>query len=146
MMSIRTVSYTHLDVYKRQEFYNHYDGAMFSLDAVFNQLVIDDEVLNNFIDKLYYPFPYRFDVIPVKVIANIYEEFLGKQLVINGTTLDAVSYTHLDVYKRQGYCRSHQRKSHAAPCPLSEIRASNTGRVRRSKHRPQMRIRTEEFF
>ena len=39
------------------EFYNHYDGAMFSLDAVFNQLVIDDEVLNNFIDKLYYPFP-----------------------------------------------------------------------------------------
>lgn len=73
------------------EFYNHYDGAMFSLDAVFNQLVIDDEVLNNFIDKLYYPFPYRFDVIPVKVIANIYEEFLGKQLVINGTTLDEVT-------------------------------------------------------
>ena len=69
------------------EFYNHYDGAMFSLDAIFNQLVINNDVLNSFIDKLYYPFPYRFDVIPVKVIANIYEEFLGKQLVINGDTL-----------------------------------------------------------
>ena len=69
------------------EFYNHYDGAMFSLDAIFNQLVINNYVLNSFIDKLYYPFPYRFDVIPVKVIANIYEEFLGKQLVINGDTL-----------------------------------------------------------
>lgn len=73
------------------EFYNHYDGAMFSLDATFNQLVIDNDVLNNFIDKLYYPFPYRFDVIPVKVIANIYEEFLGKQLVINGDTLREIT-------------------------------------------------------
>lgn len=73
------------------EFYSHYDGAMFSLDAVFNQLVIDNDVLNQFIDKLYYPFPYRFDVIPVKVIANIYEEFLGKQLVINGDTLKEIT-------------------------------------------------------
>ena len=73
------------------EFYRHYDGAMFTLDSVFNQLAIDDEILNSFIDKLYYPFPYRFDVIPVKVIANIYEEFLGKQLVINGDTLNEVT-------------------------------------------------------
>lgn len=73
------------------EFYSHYDGAMFSLDSVFNQLVIDNEVLNKFIDKLYYPFPYRFDVIPVKVIANIYEEFLGKQLVIDGDALREIT-------------------------------------------------------
>lgn len=73
------------------EFYSHYDGAMFSLDSVFNQLVIDNDVLNRFIDKLYYPFPYRFDVIPVKVIANIYEEFLGKQLVIDGGSLREIT-------------------------------------------------------
>lgn len=73
------------------EFYSHYDGAMFSLDSVFNQLVIDNDVLNRFIDKLYYPFPYRFDVIPVKVIANIYEEFLGKQLVIDGDKLREIT-------------------------------------------------------
>lgn len=66
------------------EFYNHYDGAMFSRDERFNQLVLNDEVLNNFVSKLYYPYPYKFDVIPVKVIANIYEEFLGTQLVIDG--------------------------------------------------------------
>lgn len=65
------------------EFYTHYDGAMFYQDAVFEQLSVDDEILTHFIEKLYYPYPYCFDVIPVKVIANIYEEFLGKQLVIN---------------------------------------------------------------
>lgn len=73
------------------EFYSHYDGAMFSLGVVFNQLVIDNDILNQFIDKLYYPLPYRFDVIPVKVIANIYEEFLGKQLVINGDALKEIT-------------------------------------------------------
>ena len=68
------------------EFYNHYDGAMFARDESFQQLQLNNENLMEFIDKLYYPFPYRFDVIPVKVIANIYEEFLGKQLIIeNGT-------------------------------------------------------------
>lgn len=69
------------------EFYEHYDGAMFSRDALFDRLTIDSDILTTFINKLYYPFPYRFDVIPVKVIANIYEEFLGKQLVIDGNNL-----------------------------------------------------------
>ncbi|MBQ4059487.1 MAG: Eco57I restriction-modification methylase domain-containing protein [Lachnospiraceae bacterium] len=73
------------------EFHSHYDGAMFSLDSTFNQLVIDDVILNQFINKLYYPFPYRFDVIPVKVIANIYEEFLGKQLVIDSNSVTEVT-------------------------------------------------------
>jgi len=73
------------------EFYSHYDGAMFSHDSIFNQLIIDNDVLNPFIDKLYYPFPYRFDVIPVKVIANIYEEFLGKQLIIDGNEVREIT-------------------------------------------------------
>ncbi len=64
------------------EFYNHYDGAMFAHDDIFQQLIVDNAVLIDFINKLYYPYPYRFDVIPVKVLANIYEEFLGRQLVI----------------------------------------------------------------
>ena len=73
------------------EFYEHYDGAMFSQDFIFNQLEVNNKTLTNFIDKLYYPFPYRFDVIPVKVIANIYEEFLGKQLVIEGDSLKEIT-------------------------------------------------------
>ena len=70
------------------EFYDHYDGAMFTRDDTFSSLLMDDVVLNEFIDQLYYPYPYCFDVIPVKVIANIYEEFLGTNLVNhNGTVL-----------------------------------------------------------
>lgn len=73
------------------EFYNHYDGAMFKRDELFQSLNIDNDVFVEFVNELYYPFPYRFDVIPVKVIANIYEEFLGKQLVINNGRIEEVT-------------------------------------------------------
>lgn len=64
------------------EFYNHYDGILFSRDEVFNKLKVSDEILENFVNRLYYPNPYKFDIIPIKVIASIYEMFLGRQLVI----------------------------------------------------------------
>lgn len=71
------------------EFYSHYDGALFDRDAIFQRLNLDDDCFEEFIQDLYYPAPYRFDVIPVKVIANIYEVFLGKQLaIINGNILE----------------------------------------------------------
>lgn len=73
------------------EFFNHYDGAMFKRDDFFQNLNIDNAVFETFVNKLYYPFPYRFDVIPVKVIANIYEEFLGKQLVISNGRVEEVT-------------------------------------------------------
>ena len=73
------------------EFYDHYDGAMFKRDELFQSLNIDNDVFTEFVNGLYYPFPYRFDVIPVKVIANIYEEFLGKQLVINNGRIEEVT-------------------------------------------------------
>lgn len=73
------------------EFYDHYDGAMFKRDELFQNLNIDNDVFAEFVNGLYYPFPYRFDVIPVKVIANIYEEFLGKQLVINNGEIEEVT-------------------------------------------------------
>lgn len=73
------------------EFYDHYDGAMFTRDEIFQRLNIDNTVLSEFINELYYPFPYRFDVIPVKVIANIYEEFLSKQLVIRNGKIEGVT-------------------------------------------------------
>jgi hypothetical protein len=73
------------------EFYNHYDGAMFDRDENFQRLQLNNEDLIDFINKLYYPFPYRFDVIPVKVIANIYEEFLGKQLIIENGNIREIT-------------------------------------------------------
>ena len=64
------------------EFYRHYDGAMFSRDERFAQIELDDALFADFIDDLYYPSPYRFDVVPVILLAKIYEEFLGKRLVV----------------------------------------------------------------
>ena len=64
------------------EFYRHYDGAMFDRDARFRRIELPDGVFEDFIDELYYPSPYRFDVIPVMMLAKIYEEFLGKRLVV----------------------------------------------------------------
>lgn len=65
------------------DFYNHYDGAMFSRDKKFDQIVLSNDLFEPFINKLYYPYPYKFDVIPTKVIAKIYEEFLAYSLRIN---------------------------------------------------------------
>ena len=47
------------------EFYQHYDGPIFTRNPQIHNLDIEDSVFNDFIDSLYYPSPYRFDVIPV---------------------------------------------------------------------------------
>lgn len=73
------------------EFYNHYDGAMFAHDEIFEQLNLDNEILTDFVNKLYYPYPYCFDVIPIKVLANIYEVFLGSQIIIENGIAKEVS-------------------------------------------------------
>lgn len=64
------------------EFYEHYDGAMFERDKLFQDIVLSDDIFTDFINNLYYPSPYKFDAIPVKVIAQIYEDFLSKHLVV----------------------------------------------------------------
>ena len=64
------------------EFYNHYDGTLFDRDELFEKLRISDEILMSFVEQLYYPYPYKFDIIPVKLIASIYEKFLETQLII----------------------------------------------------------------
>lgn len=66
------------------EFYNHYDGAMFDRDSIFQNIILSNGIFDEFVDKLYYPYPYKFDVMPVKVIAQIYEDFLSKQLTVSG--------------------------------------------------------------
>lgn len=61
-------------------FYEHYDGAMFSLDHLLDDIVLENSIFEEFINKLYYPSPYRFDVIHPDIIAKIYEGFLSKEL------------------------------------------------------------------
>ena len=66
------------------EFYEHYDGAMFEKDAnnKFQGIILCDDTFSDFIKQLYYPFPYKFNAIPTKVIAKVYEDFLAYSLVI----------------------------------------------------------------
>ena len=64
------------------EFYNHYDGPLFDRINVFQEINISDEVIKELLDLLYYPSPYKFDVIPSKMLSDIYEIFLSKKLII----------------------------------------------------------------
>ena len=65
-------------------FFEHYDGPLFERVSNIHELEISDKVLKELIDLLYYPSPYRFDVIPTKLLSDIYEIFLSKKLVIDG--------------------------------------------------------------
>lgn len=64
------------------EFYDHYDGPMFKKIPPLQSLIISNDSLVDFVRNLYYPSPYRFDVIPLKTLSDIYDLFLGYQLVI----------------------------------------------------------------
>ncbi|MBR5238773.1 MAG: N-6 DNA methylase [Paludibacteraceae bacterium] len=69
------------------DFYDHYDGPMFKKIPSLQSLKIDNGVFESFIANLYYPSPYRFDVIPLKTLSDIYDLFLGYQLVVDGSSV-----------------------------------------------------------
>jgi len=51
----------------------------FSKDTLTPSLVADDKVLKPIISGLYFPqSPYEFSVLPVEILGNVYEQFLGK--------------------------------------------------------------------
>ena len=71
------------------DFYDHYDGPMFKKIPPLQNIVIGNDVFVDFVRNLYYPSPYRFDVIPLKSLSDIYDLFLGYQLVVrNGNVTD----------------------------------------------------------
>lgn len=73
------------------EFYDRYDGPMFRRIQPLQSLCIDNDVFEYFLKHLYYPSPYRFDVIPLKTLSDIYDLFLGYELVVeNGNVTDAL--------------------------------------------------------
>jgi hypothetical protein len=45
------------------------------------KLEVGDEAMTEVIRHLYYPFPYKFDVIPIEILGQVYEQFLGKVIV-----------------------------------------------------------------
>ena len=50
-------------------------------DIITPRLEMDDKVLKDVLSRLYYPAcPYEFSVLPVEVLGNAYEQFLGKRI------------------------------------------------------------------
>ena len=55
----------------------------FSKDKITQNIEVDNKVIKEIINDLYYPkSPYEFSVISVEIIGNAYEQFLGKTITI----------------------------------------------------------------
>ena len=58
-----------------------YDSGLFFNEDWLLHLAVDNKILKNIIEDLYYPeCPYEFSVLPVEILGNIYEQFLGKTI------------------------------------------------------------------
>jgi len=78
------------------DFFERYDGPLFDRISTIQELEIDNEILMELIDLLYYPSPYRFEVIPTKLLSDIYEIFLSKKLVIeNGEVSEKLKLEYI---------------------------------------------------
>jgi hypothetical protein len=63
------------------------------LDAVYNgqlfayhfseRLELSDEVFQTLVASMYFPAPYRFDVVAVDLLGSIYERFLGQEISVS---------------------------------------------------------------
>ncbi|MEK6863330.1 MAG: DNA methyltransferase [Nanoarchaeota archaeon] len=53
----------------------------FSKDAITPKLSIDDKIIKEIIENLYYPkSPYDYSVLPIEILGKVYEKFLGKTI------------------------------------------------------------------
>ena len=62
-------------------------------DTFTPSLQIDDKVLRQIIKSTYYPCPYIFNEIPVEILGQVYEQFLGMVICLHAgrqTSVDAV--------------------------------------------------------
>ena len=90
-----TVSYTHLDVYKRQAFpgKGHFFAVQFAVDGHMYRIILFEAGLGDLERNMF---------IHIFVGKNapdlLWQQFL---MLMVGYAFDPVSYTHLDVYKRQ---------------------------------------------
>lgn len=59
----------------------------FSKDKITQNIEVDNKVIKEIINDLYYPkSPYEFSVISVEIIGNAYEQFLGKTITIGNNS------------------------------------------------------------
>ena len=71
-----------------------YNSELFTYEAWEEKINIDDKILNNIINSLYYPeCPYEFSVLPIEILGSIYERFLGKTIRLRTIKGDSGSKT-----------------------------------------------------
>jgi len=70
-----------------------YDGILFPASAEDDPTGVDEKlrswwlkgrIFRDIVLSLYYPKPYRFDVLPIELLGGVYERYLGKRLRIIG--------------------------------------------------------------
>lgn len=64
-----------------------YNSGLFDYkkDTITDNLIIDDKVLRQIIENMYYPLcPYEFSVMPVEIMGHSYEQYLGNVITIKG--------------------------------------------------------------
>ena len=77
-------------------FYERYDGPLFERVKILQEIEVSNEIIDELISLLYYPSPYRFEVIPTKLLSDIYEIFLSKRLTIeNGTVSEKLKLEYI---------------------------------------------------
>jgi len=65
-----------------------YDSSLFEVSSLLKQIKVDDRILKDIINSLYYPeSPYVFSVLGVDILGNIYEQFLGRDIVQKNWTI-----------------------------------------------------------
>lgn len=106
------------------DFYERYDGPMFRRIPPLQSLEIDNAVFEQFLRHLYYPSPYRFDVIPLKTLSDIYDLFLGYELVVDdGNVSDTL---RAEFKKSNGAVTTpSQIVNQVIECTISETTLSN---------------------
>jgi type I restriction-modification system DNA methylase subunit len=62
-----------------------YNSGLFKTEDWIENAAIDDKILQDIIISLYFPdCPYEFSVLPIEILGNIYEKFLGKTIYFKG--------------------------------------------------------------
>jgi len=73
---------------------DRYNAGLFNMreDKIAREIKIDDRVLKDIILNLYYPSPYAFSAIPVEILGQVYERFLGKTIRLTPSGQAKVEY------------------------------------------------------
>ncbi len=70
---------TLIDIFKKGD--EKYNSGLFTSEEWLNNLAIEDKAFTNIIIEMYYPLcPYEFSVLPIEILGNAYEQFLGKTI------------------------------------------------------------------